>query len=202
MAEYEIIKALNSDKSTIFFGNLGRETALLEYFLRPHVIPKEREWCEPPRWFKYNQQNIFIWPEPGFGEKIPHNQKHLVFSSHLDLDWDISNTDVIALHMGPRKSLSWTMEPKQPYGVITDLNEPLPCTQHIVLNTNSSDPHEVYLQMFQLEQMIPTGKTWSIALSNALKQSLKTHLERSWQNYQKFFKDSTLYPMYWIPPPW
>lgn len=195
MAEAAILDALNSTKSTIFFGNLGREPELLEFFLRPHVNPKENAWSEPPRWFMYNERNVFIWPEPAFGETIPHKWKHLVFTSHLDLEWDTNNTNVIALHVGPLKPLSWTMDSRKPFEYVTDLNNPLPNTSHVIWRPTETEPHQVYMQMLQLDKMMPSGKTWSFDASKDLKQALNTHLKQSWENCQKYVQTIHL-------PPW
>lgn len=202
MAEAAILDALNSDKSTIFFGNLGTEPELLEYFLRPHVSSKDNAWSEPPRWFMYNDRNVFIWPEPAFGETIPRKWKHLVFTTHLDLEWDTHNTNVIPLHVGPLKPLSWTIDSHKPFEYLTDLNDPLQHTKHVTWCPTISEPHEVYMLMFQLDKMMPAGKTWSVDLSKDLKQALNTHLGRSWDNYQRFVKDASLHRMYWLPSPW
>lgn len=202
MAEAAILQALQSKKSTIFFGNLGRQPELLEFYLRPHVNPKENCWSVPPRWFMYEGRNVFIYPEPAFNEIIPSPFKNLVFTSHLDLVWDPNKTDVIALHVGPETPLKWTMDPRYPFEYLMDVSKPLPNSPHVILCPNEEDPHAIYMQMFQMEKLIPAGKTWSIALSKPLQDKLSTHLENSWQNYQRFIPDKALSSRYWLPPAW
>lgn len=184
MAEAALIQALESNKSTIFFGNLGREPELLEFYLRPHVYSQDYAWSIPPRWFMYKDRNVFIWPEPAFGEKISSRWKHLVFTSHLDLEWDPNTTDIIVLHVGIQTPLKWTMDPRYPFEYVTDVSKPLPNTRHVIFSTGDWDPHTIYMQMFELEKRIQPHQTWSLAIPKPLERKLSKSLEKSWQNYK------------------
>lgn len=196
MVEEVLIKALDSSKSTIIFGNLGRNPSLLEFYLRQHIIPKEKTFFQDqPKWFERNGKNLFIWCEPEFGAYIPNQLKYLVFTSHLDLKWD--SIDVISLHVGPENALKWVPYLKKPYTIMRNIREPIPFSKNILLHLDTSNKHKMYLQILQFDSIVPSDKTWTCFSV----QRLRKHLLRSFENYQKHIGIPNLAAKYLLPPP-
>lgn len=201
MTEEVIVRALDSRKSVIVFGDLGRYPTLLEFYLRPHVIPKSRKRDEAPFWFLRNARNVFMWVEPPFGSRIPNQWKYVVFTSHLDLEWDPSATEVMVCKVGSDKPMSWIPDALPPFTKLKNVFQPMPFVGHMVVNFEGN-AHETYLDMLDFEDSCPQEQTWSISWPIQLKQSLSKHLTKSTKNFEKFIKDPLLAAKHWLPPPW
>ena len=90
-------EALDSKHSTLFFGNVGRHPAMLEFLLSPYLIARGDE-----DWFEYKGRSVYLWVEPEFGTLLDHRYKHLVFTSHLNLEFNRRTTRVVEYHLPVR----------------------------------------------------------------------------------------------------
>lgn len=196
MADEIILQALNSSKSTIIFGNLGWYAGTLEFYLTPYVTPRSDKKDLPPLWFLYKDQNIFLWVEPPFGANIPNRGKHLIFTSHLDLNWDPIHTQVISFHLGSHQMRGWKPNFQRPFTVVENVRDP--SHTHALVHC-TSNPHRTYLKMLISEDLCPYWKTWSLLCPLILRKQLKHHLERSWNHFKVYVRQPDLALRYFLP---
>ncbi|GBM63071.1 hypothetical protein AVEN_68531-1 [Araneus ventricosus] len=100
MLEAIFTKAISSTRFTVIFGNLGPYPTLVEYFSHNFVIGRGKPDDDLVWLTTHNGLNCYIWIEPPFETQLPCQYKNLVLTSHLDLDWDPSTTDVIYTTLG------------------------------------------------------------------------------------------------------
>ncbi|GIY15382.1 uncharacterized protein CEXT_25941, partial [Caerostris extrusa] len=200
MASTILENAIQSCRSTIIFGNLGRYPRVLEYYLRHLLIPMG-EKDNFPSWFRtLDGRDVYVWIEPTFGTAIPSNTQNIVLTSHLDLKWDVRSTRVVSCHIGDALlPLPWFEDTVKPYKIIEKsthhpyiiLNE----APHLVLCLDTDDAHEAYLCLLTfgdewIQSCIQTP--WTVFWKDSVKKRLKMCLSRSWDNVQNYIKSDNL----------
>ncbi|KAG8171605.1 hypothetical protein JTE90_005446 [Oedothorax gibbosus] len=129
MALHDILlEALNSSRSTIVVGNVGRYPELLEHALHTYWIPRGDPDDSPLAWFQYDGRDVYLLVEPDFGHVVDANLFQIILTSHMDLEFDTKSTRVVHLNVP-------TAQTRDP-------------TTGIVYRVTSNDPREAYLELF------------------------------------------------------
>lgn len=72
-------RAASAGRSTIVFGNLGQFPDLIEYYSRDYIDEDDISYLDG--------QPISVWIEPTFGTTLLPYDRHIILTSHLDLNW-------------------------------------------------------------------------------------------------------------------
>lgn len=180
-------QAVCSPRSTIVLSKLGRYPSLVEHYLSHLLYPLGNPSDEPAVFHSSDRKNIYLWIEPPFETTLPSNLRNLVLTSHLDLVWDPTTTDVVSFPDVPSYSnyvvqcgaLKILPERQHPF--------PLPDYNFLTIDLQSvDDPHDAYLRIRTFCDA--WKREWSISWSPVLRARVAEHLKQSRDNIKRFVK--------------
>lgn len=157
-------RALQSHRSTLFFGPLGLQPSTIEFYangLSDVLHPLSDQ--EPL--FLVRGRVLFLWIEPPFGAVLPPDRWTIAWTSHLNLRWDPRKTRVVHQHHPFRR---------QPIWVATGEARPLDLSA-------CRSPHAAYLRLCTfLDALMASSRTceWSLTCPQRLRDRLRALLPR------------------------
>ncbi|KAG8170348.1 hypothetical protein JTE90_022657 [Oedothorax gibbosus] len=165
MALHDILlEALNSSRSTIVVGNVGRYPELLEHALHTYWIPRGDPDDSPLAWFQYDGRDVYLLVEPDFGHVVDANLFQIILTSHMDLEFDTKSTRVVHLNVP-------TAQTRDP-------------TTGIVYRVTSNDPREAYLELLTHAENCP--RSWHYSVPKSVKDKWKVPLQKSKSKYKEY----------------
>lgn len=164
-------QALDATHSTIFFGNIGRHPSHLEFEWNRIWGMGSIQENDPgePTWIEYQNQSFYLWIEPEFGARLDSRYKYIVFTSHLDLQFEAKCTRIVPYHLH--------VSPVHQTPV------------HVFVNTNN--PHTAYLGILCWSEMCDYI---SFSIRPDVKQKMNHSLKRS--KLEMYVKDQNLLDLY------
>lgn len=207
-----LINSWRSNDVSVVFGNLGRQPALLTYYLdlcfthNDKVIIQSR-WNVSSDYQKKRVKNadFVIYIEPSFGftiHKYPSVKHLIILTSHLNLDLSERNdmqfyqlylsTDKIENLPDPTLTDYEIFEPPIFHDKVYD---ELP--DKILLDvTCSKSAHEAYLRLLTGREII-RKKPFKIQMKERDRKYLKQCLRRSKQQVKRLWNESWMDSFYW-----
>jgi hypothetical protein len=156
---HAIERALDSKRSTILFGPLGLRSSTIEFFVNgiPDLIPLSSD--EP--FFLYKGRLLFLCIEPPFGARLYPHVWQIIFTSHLDLKWDVLHTCTENIHIPFRQTPT-----------LVENND------ENILDLSSCDTtHEAFLTACQFIDK-SCGQTFSLKCPETLRKKLRLQLPK------------------------
>lgn len=207
-----LISCWRKNDISIVFGNLGRQPALLNYYLdlcftHADDIIIKCSWKIPSEYQKkrIKKTDFLIYIEPPFGFTVHkyHSVKHLVIlTSHLDLSLNEDDgMQFYQLHLSNDKTENL------PDPTLTDYEVFVPPIFHeklyldlpdkVLLDvTCSKSAHEAYLRLLTGREII-RKKPFTIQMNERDSEYLKDCLRRSKERVKKFWNDLWMDSIYW-----
>lgn len=168
MALHDILlEALDSSRSTIVVGNVGRYPDLLEHTLRPFWLPRG-DADDTPAWFQYNGRDVYLLVEPDFGHVVDPNLFQIVLTSHMDLEFDPKRTRVVPFHVPTAQT---TLANDREEGVLFRV-------------TSDDDPQAAYMSLLMQSENCP--RPWHCVVAKSIKDEWKVHLLKSKSMYKTY----------------
>jgi len=122
-------------------------------------------------WFEYEGRNVYLWVEPEFDTFLDDRYKHLVFTSHLNLNFNPRTTRVVEYHFPVRPAND------TPIRVIV----------------NSDNVHEAFLGLLSWSE---TYRNVTFLIRPALRKRLNDALDT--ERYRKYIGNRTLEHHYFL----
>lgn len=184
-------KALSSKRSTIIYGHYGRYPSLVEFYLNSISELEPASDHELIFWYRpnlYDSRLLYVFIEPPFDAVIPSNIWTIVLTSHLQLSWNPSTTQII-------KCTKLLNVPK-PVEVHSDQTVIEPSTSHVwpfyemVKNvqidlSSVENVHEAYLKLLTIFDLLSPSSIWSLSMKHELRKNL---LEKIRPNESNFYE--------------
>lgn len=207
-----LISSWRENDISIVFGNIGRQPALLNYYLDLCFTHEDDIIIQCP-WeiqSEYQKKRIrktdfLIYVEPAFGFTVHkyYSVKHLVIlTSHLDLSLnDEDDTRFYQLHLSNDRIENFPDSTLTEYEVFVPpifhekLHLDLP--DKILLDvTCSKSAHEAYLRLLTGREII-RKKPFNIKMNERDGQYLKGCLRRSKERVKKYWNELWMDSIYW-----
>jgi len=167
MALHDILlEALNSSRSTIVVGNVGRYPELLEHTLHTYWIPRG-DPDDSPAWFQYNGRDVYLLVEPDFGHVVDPHLFQIIVTSHLDLEYDPRSTRVVTCHVPTAQTT-----PPNPY------------EKGYLYWVTSYDPQEAYMELLMQAENCP--RPWHYIVAKSVKDKWRVPLQKSKAKYKQY----------------